>query len=111
MRSEKQRIAETESLFREVNERIAETAEGFDADEVDFQCECADVTCHERIGAPLSEYKRVRKHSTRFLVARGHERPPVERVVTERRGYAIVEKIDAVVARIVRRLDPRAETT
>ena len=37
MRSEKQRIAETESLFREVNERIAETAEGFDADEASYR--------------------------------------------------------------------------
>ena len=111
MRSEKQRIAETESLFREVNERIAETAEHFDADEVDFQCECADVACHERLGAPLAEYETVRKYPTRFLVARGHERPPVERVVAERHGYAIVEKIDDAVAHIVRNLDPRTEPT
>jgi hypothetical protein len=109
--TEKQRIAETESLFREVNERIAETAERFDADEVDFQCECADVACHERVEAPLDEYERVREHATRFLIAHGHERPQVERVVAERRGYTIVEKIDDVVAHIVRNLDPRTETT
>jgi hypothetical protein len=27
------------------------------------------------------------------------------------RGYAVIEKLDRVVARIVKRLDPRAEAT
>jgi hypothetical protein len=34
--------------------------------------------------------------------------PEVEEVVHRRRSYAIVEKVDRVAARIVRRLNPRA---
>jgi len=42
-------------------------------------------------------------------VRAGDERPDVERIISRRRDYAVVKKVDAVVARIVRRLDPRAE--
>jgi hypothetical protein len=40
MGREEERIAEIESLFRDVNEHIAETAERFDADRANFYCEC-----------------------------------------------------------------------
>jgi hypothetical protein len=45
MRTQEERIAKTEALFRNVNERIAEASERFDngeADEGAFLCECAD---------------------------------------------------------------------
>jgi NAD-dependent DNA ligase len=57
---------------------------------------------------PLDEYERVRQTPTRFLVRRGHVIPEVEEVVQRRRRYAIVEKVDRVAARVVRRLNPRA---
>ena len=44
MATEEVRIATTESLFRSVNERIAESAERFEADEAEFVCECDDRT-------------------------------------------------------------------
>jgi hypothetical protein len=37
------RLAKTESLFRDVNERIAESAQRFDAEDAAFVCECADA--------------------------------------------------------------------
>jgi hypothetical protein len=102
------RIAKTESLFRDVNERIAEAAQRFDSQNAEFVCECADAECTDRVSAPLDDYERAREDPTRFLLLPGHEDTRVERVVRARRGYAIVEKFERTVAAIVRRLDPRA---
>jgi hypothetical protein len=103
------RIAKTEALFRDVNERIAEASERFDSNEAEFMCECADAACAERLEVPLAEYEQVREDATTFLLSPSHVRPDVERIVGHRRGYAIVKKMNSAVATIVRRLDPRAE--
>ncbi len=50
-----ERRATTEALFRDVNERIAESAERFDADQAEFICECADPACTDRVPATLAE--------------------------------------------------------
>jgi hypothetical protein len=107
--SEETRIARTETVFRHVNERIAESAEQLDSDETVFVCECADPDCQHRLEVPLDEYEHVRKDGTRFLIAPGHEVPGYERVVKKRRGYAIVEKFTRRLAALVRRTDPRTE--
>ena len=103
------RIAKTEALFRDVNERIAETAQRIDLDEVEFVCECADVTCTDRVGASLDDYEAVRESPRRFLLVAGHEDEQIERVIARRRRYHIVEKVHNVVAAHVTRLDPRAD--
>jgi hypothetical protein len=103
------KIARTESLFRDVNERIAETSERFDADGAEFMCECADPACAERLEVPLDDYEDVRSDATTFLLNPEHIEPEVEEVVRERRGYAVVKKVDDAVARIVRQLNPRAD--
>lgn len=104
-RTEDQRIAETEALFREVNERIAEKAP--EEELIEVVCECADAGCVERVTTTRAEYERVRASGTRFLVAPGHEEPH-ERVVRRRGAYRIVEKVRPGIAAFVRRLDPRA---
>jgi hypothetical protein len=103
------RIAETEALFREVNEGIAETADRFDISEAEFLCECADPSCAERIETTLPEYEGVRSESTQFMLVPGHDIPEIEEVVTERPGHSVVEKVEPAVAQLVTRLDPRAE--
>jgi hypothetical protein len=103
------KIAKTESLFRDVNERIAETSERFDADEAEFMCECADSGCAERLEVPLEEYEDVRADATTFLLNPDHVEPDVEKIVDERRGYAVVKKVDGIVARVARQLNPRPE--
>jgi hypothetical protein len=105
------RAAKTESLFRDVNERIAESAQGFDGDEAAFVCECADPECTERVEAPLADYEQVRSDGAQFLLAPGHEDERIERVVRERRRFNVVRKVNRIVAAHVRKLDPRAETT
>lgn|ERR671922_2697232 len=102
------RVARTESLFRDVNERIAEAAKKLGSDYAEFVCECADAECSDRFSAQLEEYDEVRADGRRFLVAQGHEEPEFERVVDRRTGHGIVRKDkDARVAAEVSRLNPR----
>jgi len=105
--SEHERRALTEALFRDVNERIAESAERFEADQTDFVCECSDPNCTHRVSASLEEYEEVRTEPTTFLVAPGHEQEDIERVVSDFGRYRIVDKVHAVVRRTVVRLDRR----
>ena len=110
MKSSEIRIAHTEALFRDVNERIAESADRFDADTAEFVCECADPECAERIPAALEQYEMVRADGTHFLVVPGHEDTRVERVIERPHGrLAVIKKFNKVIARTVRNLDPRAE--
>jgi hypothetical protein len=106
--NEHERRATTEALFRDVNERIAESAERFDAEETDFVCECADPNCTHRVSATLVEYEGVREEPTTFLVTPGHEQSDIERVISDRGRFRIVDKFHAVVRRTVVRLDPRS---
>src|SRR5438094_4434281 len=108
--SDEERIARTEAVFREVNEAIAKTAENLEADETEFVCECADPECAQRITADLMEYEAVREFGTHFILAPGHEKESVERVIERRRDYAVVEKIERTVVRIVRQMNPRTRT-
>lgn len=110
MATEINRIARTESLFRDVNERIAEVADRLGSDDAEFVCECADPGCGERLEAPLDEYEQVRADGARFLVAPGHEEPEYEHVVRRRGEHQVVAKNkDPRLARAARELDPRAE--
>ena len=108
MNEQQVRMAQTEALFRNVNERIAESAERFSSDSAHFVCECSDQSCTDRVEATLDEYEDVRAEPTRFLLRPGHEDTRIERVV-ERRGnrHAVVEKVDRIIAQAVRRLNPR----
>ena len=102
-----ERRATTEALFRDVNERIAESAERFDADETEFVCECSDPNCTDRVPVALSVYETVRSDPATFLLAPGHEQDDIERVIAKAGRFNIVEKVQAVVRRTVQRLDPR----
>jgi hypothetical protein len=112
MSARKERIAKTESLFRSVNERIVEASQRFDNgdnDGAELLCECADPNCAERLRVPLEEYEEVREDATTFVLDPDHVEADVEKVIRRRPGYAVVKKLDAAVARIVRKLDPRAQ--
>jgi hypothetical protein len=105
--NEIEKIARTEALFREVNERIAETAERFEATETKFVCECADPKCTHRVDATLEQYERVRDDGDTFLLVPGHEDERVEAIVKRSDDHAVVEKQHPVVRRLVLELDPR----
>jgi hypothetical protein len=100
--------ARTEALFRDVNERIAESAQRFEADSTQFVCECADPNCTHRLEATLDEYDDVRADGATFMLAPGHANTDIERVVEDRGGFHIVEKVQKTVRATVQRLNPRA---
>lgn len=110
MATEINRIARTESLFRDVNERIAEVADRLGSDDAEFVCECADAGCGERVEVPLHEYEQVREDGARFLVAPGHEKPAYEQVVERNGNHQVIAKNkDPRLAEAARELDPRAD--
>lgn len=102
--------AETQSLFREVNDRIHEV----NAQRVlpdlpkDLICECARAECTERITITAVEYAGLRSRSTWFVVAPLDEHffPEVERIVANNGHWWIVEKHGNAGA-VAEKLDPR----
>ena len=106
-RERAQRIegARTQSLFREVNERIEEVTAGR-SHHGEVVCECADQTCAETIPLTLAEYETVRRVPTHFVIRPGHDVPEIERVIDETDRYVVVEKLDEAGS-VATRLDPR----
>lgn len=104
------RAARNEALFRRVNERLEEVNEAFEpiTEYGEFICECADAACAERIQLTLSAYEEVRSVPTRFVVKPLHVLPEDERVVEERAGYFVVEKVGLAGER-ARQLDERTD--
>ncbi len=103
-----ERIGRTEALFREVNERIAESAVRLRASDAEFVCECADSDCTTRIEATLAEYEQVRDDGATFLLMPGHEDKRIEAVVEKQAEHAVVEKTHPQVVPVVLSLNPRS---
>jgi hypothetical protein len=104
-----ERVALNDATFRNANEKIEDKAESLEIDPVPFLCECADVTCTEVVRLSLGDYEDIRSDPTHFLNVPGHEvaAGPHGRVVAEREGYVIVQKI-GLAGEIVTDLDERA---
>jgi hypothetical protein len=67
-----------------------------------YLCECGDGDCSQRILLTRPEYEAVRGYSTRFALARDHENPVVDQLVSEGGRYTVVEKMAGRPARIAR---------
>lgn len=105
------RLAENESLFRDVNERIRDVGQEFDVaqgERARFVCECDDANCTEGVEITVSDYERVRQEPTHFIVVPGHEDLEVERVVEEQPRCYVVKKREGPGAEAARDGDPRA---
>ena len=105
------RAARTQSLYREVNERIQGLLRSWPVKRrgEEFVCECAVDTCTHPIVVPPDEYEQLRSHPTRFAVVpnEAHVFPEVERVVEEHEGYWVVEKVE-YAAEVAEHFDPRS---
>jgi hypothetical protein len=87
------RHAANEAAYRRVNERIRRYKERDDrADPMAFRCECAEGACIDAIHVGLDDYRRVRRHPMRFIVAPGHDVPELERVLERHSRYWVVQK-------------------
>jgi len=84
----------SQTVFREVNDRIAELPGAFmDSGVKLFVCECSREGCAEALDVTREEYEAVRQHDGRFLLASGHQVDGTERVVDERARYVVVEPL------------------
>ena len=104
------RLARNETLYREVNERVSEVAEQFEADTdtpIGFICECGAGGCTEPIPLTLAEYEAIRAEPTRFAVVPGHELPEIESIVGRHPAYLVVEKREKEAQKAARETDPR----
>ena len=102
--------ARTQSLFRDVNERVCEINATF-ADYVplgDWICECAENACVERIALTTEEYEQIRADATTFAVAPRveHVFEQIEAVVRRTDRYWVVQK-SGPAGELVKRVDPR----
>lgn len=106
--SSKDRLVKNEAIFRQINEEVQnglnelEKIAGEDGqssmvakhDDVPlhFYCECADITCHERIEMNLSEYKVLHYDRRQFIIKPGHEIDEIEDIVDEDKDVTVVKK-------------------
>jgi hypothetical protein len=58
-----------------------------------LRCTCGRDECDTVLVVRLSDFDRVRFHSNRFVVARGHE-PKAGTVVEEHEHYAVIEVLE-----------------
>jgi hypothetical protein len=91
------RAARNQSMFRRVNQQILalNTALADLTETFAITCECADATCVEVLQLRPKAYYEIRENPRQFAVFPGHVYPDVERVVAQRDGYAVVEKLRA----------------
>jgi hypothetical protein len=104
------RGARTQSLFRDINERVKDINEAFSVVVPlgDWICECFRQDCSERIPLTLDEYEQTRAAPVRFAVAPSdhHVDFLIEDVVDRNERYWLVEKT-GLAAELAQRVDPR----
>jgi hypothetical protein len=111
MGERERRVGLNEAVFREVNERLTDLNRAFTAvtEKMDLICECADTNCTGHITMTPQEYEALRADATHFAVIPGHVQDgDLERVVENRRGYDVVEKLGEA-AEIAEETDPNSD--
>lgn len=98
----RERAAQNESAFRELNERTNNPVGTFNV----FVCECEDYGCAEPVPLTTQEYEEIRANSNSFFVIPGHEVPLVDEVIETTERYLVVRKRGAG-AEVAEELDPR----
>ena len=96
-------MARNEVRCRELNERLQTNAS---STFTEYVCECARDRCGGTVSLLVDEYEAVRNVGTRFIIARGHAVPDLERIVLDDVRYQVVEKLGHA-AEVAENLDPR----
>jgi hypothetical protein len=82
------RVAENQSIFRDVNEALVAAEEG----RLEFLCECGDITCRERVRVGPADYEAIRADPRQFVLKPGHELLETEEVVGRDERFLVVRK-------------------
>jgi hypothetical protein len=106
------RIAQNESLYRNVNERIEDINRVMAAVAPDLPftivCECGDLACVQQVEVTADAYEAVRAEPTYFIVVPGHSIEDVEEVVERRDTYEVVCKNRGLGKAVAQLTDPRS---
>jgi redox-regulated HSP33 family molecular chaperone len=91
-------LIENEKLLRRSNERaqkrvkrdftVAERAQTT----IHFYCECSNLPCAIRIRLTEAEYEAIHQERDKFIVAKGHEIPSIEKIIAEHDDFYVIEK-------------------
>ena len=76
------RLAQNETIFREINERVRD------------------------VELTTADYERVRADGARFFIFPGHELPEIEHILERHDGWSLIEK-KGDAAEYTRDVDPR----
>ena len=93
---QERRVAINESRFREANEQVGDSIDGFlgaSPESYKIMCECAVSECEDMIEIPVQAYRTARADSTRFIVKPDHVIPATEQTVEKTDTYWLVDKI------------------
>lgn len=82
-----------QTLFREVNEHIAELTGLPPTGSRLVICECSDTNCAESLEITPAEYEAVRRKGTCFLLVPGHQLEGIERVVDGNGRFLVVDTL------------------
>lgn len=104
--SERKQI-ENEMIFRRMNEKVGLDLDALDLQnvsennpdlarssdyELDFKCECSDESCDERLAIKMSEYNKIHKNRSAFVIKPEHQVESIEEVISKEAEYYVVEK-------------------
>lgn len=93
------RMIENEVIFRRVNESVKDFIKADDDFSSQaarpFYCECSRPDCVKRIKLSPRQYEQVHANKRLFITRLGHEFPEIEKVVSKKEDFQVVEKHDA----------------
>ena len=104
-----ERKGQNEVWFRELNEKLESRASKRPDAELSFEivCECSRTECTDRIRISYRAYEAVRDNATLFILTPGHADATVEKVISRRDSYDVVQKMgDAALTALID--DPRS---
>lgn len=92
--AQRTRLARNEDFFREVNENMIEGVKSGTPDLLpyEFDCECSDARCTERVKLTLLEFAHIRTEPTWFVVKPNHVVDEIEEVIETGPDHMVVEK-------------------
>lgn len=93
-----ERRVENEYMFKNMNEQYERAlvdhmnVEQFEAEPLDFYCECSDQHCLEKIKISAKQFNDIHNRPDQFVVLGGHEQLDIEDVIAKEHGYTVVQK-------------------
>jgi len=99
-----------ETRARDINEIEDANIEHLPGASNRYVCECSDASCMATMSLTQFEYEEVRAYGTHFAIALDHENPEFDMLVAEHQGFAVVQKLPGLPARLAMASDPRRST-